>query len=47
MSHKEGKRTGKLREIWSYHIVIGRFSIFIGIGEVYKKCLKKRKKRRM
>ena len=26
--------TRSLREIWSLHIVIGRWSLFIGVGEV-------------
>ncbi len=24
----------KLREIWSFHIVVGKWSLFIGLGEV-------------
>lgn len=34
MSRKTKLRTKSLREIWSLHIVIGRWSLFIGVGEV-------------
>ena len=34
MSRGHKARKKKLRELWSLHLVVGRFSIFIGIGEV-------------
>lgn len=34
MSKTSKKPRARLREIWSFHIKIGRFSFFVGLGEV-------------
>ena len=32
---KEAKTSKtRLREIWSFHVEVGRFSLFVGLGEV-------------
>ena len=38
MSREAKMNTKSLREVWSVHILIGRWSFFVGVGEVRVCC---------